>query len=138
MRKIIKTTLMILLVLLVSSCATTPLTIDEKYDLDNQLELVSAINKYRLMSWEMVDSQSLILQTGVSDYYLVVLLRPSTGLMTTESIGVSSTGSSVRSGFDNVTVVSSGMKDTYVIHRIYKLKDSQQAREIKAQLRAKR
>jgi hypothetical protein len=101
------------------------------------LEQVTEIYKYRLHSWQTVDRQSFILQTGPSDYYLIVLRRPSNELMFSEHIAISTTGSSVRSGLDEVTVAHSGIKDSYLINKIYKLKDSQQAREIEKQLSGK-
>jgi hypothetical protein len=133
--KTLARSLMIVSALILFACATTkPLSINEKYDLDDQLEQVTEIYKYRLHSWQTIDRQSFILQTGPSDYYLVVLRRPSNELMFTENIAISTTGSSVRSGLDKVTVSQSGMTETYIINKIYKLKDSQQARDIEKQL----
>jgi hypothetical protein len=108
---------------------------NEKYDLDDQLERVNEIYKYRLDSWQTVDRQSLIVQTGPSDYYLIILRRPSNEILFSESISISTSGSSVRSGFDQVTILEADMDYGYLISKIYKLKDSQQAREIKKQLR---
>jgi len=138
MRNNAKYILIISAILLIYSCATTQPADEKKYDMDDQLELVSDINKYRLISWETVDHQSFVLKTGVSECYLIVLIRPSSLLMSCDSISISSTGSTVKSGFDDVTVVSSGMKESYRIHKIYKLKDSQQTKEIKAQLSGKK
>lgn len=110
---------------------------DEKYNLDDQLEAVTEIHKYTMRSWEKVDSQSFVLQTGAGTYYLIVLIRPSTELMFTENMKISSTGSSVKPGFDKVTVYQAGKAEEYVINKIYKFKDYEQVKEIEAQLTGK-
>ena len=122
---------------LISACAGTPLKSLEKYDLDSQLEPVSEILRYNLMGWETVDNQSLILQTSPSQYYLIVLIYPSDQLMYAEHISISNTGDMVKSGFDKVTVYGSPMHDTYVIEKIYKLKDRDQVNAIREQLTRK-
>jgi hypothetical protein len=106
----------------------------EKYNLDSQLESVEDISKFSMMSWEHVDRMSFILQTTPSDYYLFILNRPSNELPFAENIRVSSTGSSVRPGYNNVTVYGVSSKDDYVIDKIYKFKDYDQAKEIRKQL----
>jgi hypothetical protein len=87
------------------------------------------------MSWEKVDNQSIILQTGPSDYYLIVLLQPSHSLVFSEAIGISDTRDMIKSGFDNVVVEDSAGTNSYIIHKIYKLENRQQAKEIKKRLK---
>jgi hypothetical protein len=110
---------------------------DEKYNLDDQLEAVTEIHKFTMRSWEKVDRQSFVLQSGAGTYYLIVLVRPSTELMFTETVKISNTGSSVKPGFDTVTVYQSGKAEEYVINKIYKFKDYDQVKEIEAQLTGK-
>jgi hypothetical protein len=57
--------------------------------------------------------------------------------MFTETIKISSTGAVVKPGFDRVTVYQSGGSSDYVIGNIYKPKDEQQMKEIRAQLTGK-
>ena len=134
MKSAIKMFWVFTLLFMITSCATTPPAIPEKYNLDNKLEEVKEITSYRVNGWERVDTQSLILNSNVNDYYLLVLDRPLTGLITSESIGVSSTTTSIKAGFDRIYVRDSVGVEYYTIDRIYKLKGREQAREIRAQL----
>jgi hypothetical protein len=126
------------MLVMLSACAgTKSFQHDEKYNLDDQLEAVDQIHKYTMKSWETVDSQSFVLQTGAGSYYLMVLIRPSSEIMFTETIKISTTGSAVKPGFDRVTVYQAGMSNDYTINKIYKFKDYDQVKEIKAQLTGK-
>lgn len=120
--------------LILSACATAPVSMSEKYNLDNQLESVANISKFNMMSWEHVDRMSFILQTTPSDYYLFVLNSPSDELPFAENIHISSTGSFVRPGYNNVIVFGVNSNERYVIYKIYKFKDYEQAKEIRKQL----
>ena len=117
-----------------SACASTPIKTPEKYDLADQLKPVSEILKYNIMNWYAVDNQSLIVQTAPSQYYLIVLLRPSTQLLFSEYISISNTGSVVKQGFDKVTVYSSPYIDSFVIDKIFKLEGRDQAKAVTKQL----
>jgi len=120
--------------LFLSACATAPVSTTEKYNLDNQLESVAEITKFNMMGWEHVDRMSFILQTTPSDYYLFVLNHPSDELPFTENIHISSTGSFVKPGYNNVTVYGINSTEKYVINKIYKFKDYEQVKEIRKQL----
>jgi len=122
---------------ILSGCAVTPVNTSEKYNLDNQLESVAEISKFNMMGWEHVDTMSFILQATPSDYYLFVLNRPANELPFSENIHVSSTGSYVRPGYNNVTVYGVNSNDDYVIDKIYKFKDYEQVKEIRKQLTGK-
>ena len=138
MKQMTVLTVLAIALLTFSGCAGLhPFQHDEKYNLDDQLEMVTQIQKYTMRDWQKVDSQSFVLQTGASNYYLIVLLHPSTELMFAETIKISSTGAVVKSGFDKVTVYQAGRGQDYVIHKMYKFKDRQQMTEIKAQLTGK-
>jgi len=117
-----------------SVCAAAPAEIPAKYNLDNQLEKVSEISKYNFMSWDKVDKQSFILQTSPSDFYLIVLSNPSDRLLFSESIQIPDTNSMVKPGYNNVIVKGNGFKDTCIINKIYRFKDSKQVKEIRDQL----
>ena len=67
---------MFLIVSLVSACATTPVILPEKYNLDNNLEAVNQIKAYKIIDFENVDNQSIILEVGHHEYYLLVLRQP--------------------------------------------------------------
>jgi len=119
----------------ISSCAAGLLPLPEKYSLDGQLEPVTKIYKYGLIEWEKVDQQSLILRTGPSDYYLLVLKTPSYELLFTNSIRLSSTVSMIRAGMDQVIIYGAGdIKVSYTIERIYRIKGNKQMLAIKKQL----
>jgi len=117
-----------------SVCSVATAEIPAKYNLDNQLEKVSEISKYNFMSWDKVDNQSFILQTSPSTYYLIVLSSPSDRLPFTETIQIPDTNAMVKPGYNNVIVQGNGFKDTYVINKIYKFKDFEQVKKIKALL----
>ena len=124
--------------LLMSSCATGRIELPEKYVLDNQIESVSHISKYQgYSSWDTVDNQSFILQTSPSNYYLIVLQIAVTEERFSESIKISSSGSRVRAGMDTVTFLGQSVKyPPYRIEKIYRLKDREQVRTIREQIRA--
>jgi hypothetical protein len=120
--------------IIASACAGAPLKIPDKYNLDSQLEKVPDISKYNMMSWERIDSRSFVLQTAPGDYYLIILSSPAVNLPFAESIHISSTGSMVRPGYNNVHVIGDGTDDSYVINKIYRFKGYEQVKSIKAQL----
>ena len=119
---------------MISACAGAPVKIPDKYNLDSQLKNVPDISKYNMMSWERIDSRSFVLQTAPGDYYLIILSSPAVNLPFAESIHISSTGSMVRPGYNNVRVIGDGTDDSYVINKIYRFKDYEQVKSIKAQL----
>lgn len=108
-----------------------------KYNLDNQMERVSEISKYNFMSWEKVDNQSFVLQTGPADYYLIVLSSPSDRLNFAETIEIPDTNAMVKPGYNNVIVHGIGSTDTYIINRIYRFKDQAQVKIIREQITGK-
>ena len=119
---------------LVMACATGPIKLPEKYNFDNKLEEVKEIYSFRINSWTSIDYQSLILKANVGDYYLVILRRPAHGLPFSQAIGLKMTVSNLTSGFDNIIVADSFGSESYIIEKIYKLKDREQAHEIRKQL----
>jgi hypothetical protein len=130
-----QTVILCILFFIISACATTQGKKADKYNLDDQLEVVSDITRYNLMSWETVDNQSFILQTSPSQFYLIVLIQPSNDLVFTESISISHTGAMIKPGYDRVTVFGPTKSEPYVIDKIFKLKDREEAKAIKAQLK---
>ena len=135
MKAITKIIFILITSIMAAACATTPITLPEKYNLDNELVQVTQIYKFRQISWEKIDNQSIILRTGPSDYYLIVLLQPSHSLVFSEAIGISDTSDMIKAGFDNVVVEDSAGTNSYIIHKIYKLEDRQQPKEIKKWLK---
>lgn len=133
----VKTAMIVGLMLMAACAGMKSFQHDEKYNLDDQLEVVTEIHKYTMRGWETVDRQSFVLRTGPGTYYLIVLTGLSTELMFTESLKVSNSGATVKAGFDRVTVYQSGRGVDYVIHKIYKFRDYEQVREIRAQLTGK-
>ena len=135
MKVMIKVFSVFALLLMVVSCATTPNALPEKYNLDNELEVIKQINTFRVSSWEEVDIQSVILRANVSDYYLLVLRRPMHTRISGLSIGISSSISSIKPGFDRIFLKDLAGKQEYVIEKIYRLEGREQAKEIKERLR---
>lgn len=136
MKAITKLTGIFLISLLAAACATTPFKIEDKYNFDNELQEQEEVSNFRIDSWESIDYQSLILKTDVNNYYLIVLQRPAPSLPFSESIGVTVTVTNVRSGFDKIIVTDSYSTESYIIYKMYKLKDREQAAEIKKRLKS--
>jgi hypothetical protein len=135
MKAITKLISIFIISLVATACATTPVTLPEKYSLDNELVEATEIYNFRINSWEPVDNQSLIFRTDVNDYYLIILQQPALSLPFSENIGVTLTVDKVKPGYDNVVIKDSAGIQSYIIHKIYKLKDQQQAIEIKKRLK---
>jgi len=119
------------------ACSAEPAELPAKYNLDNQMQKVSEISKYNFMSWETIDNQSFVLQTGPSDYYLIILSSPSDKLIFAETIKIPDTNSMIKPGYNNVIVQGSGYTDTYIINRIYRFKDYAQVKTIREQITGK-
>ena len=137
MNRIKQISIISILLFALSACATAPSDTSGKYDLDGQLEPVTEVLKYNLMSWDAIDSRSFILQTAPSQFYLIVLIRHSDQLPFAETISITSTGAVVKPGYDKVTVYGSPQVDTFVIDKIYKLENREQGTAIKEQLRGR-
>ncbi len=139
MKNIKKLICFIFIPFIVTSCATMQAKIPEKYNLDKELERVDQISNFRISGWEDVDKQSIILKANIHDYYLLVLDRPMIDWITGFTIGISGTSLNISPGFDRIYVKdSSGIQSNYIINKIYKLKGSDQVKEIKDRLRKKR
>ena len=123
------------ILLTVSACATTPMTDPEKYNLDDQLERVMAIDNFHMVGWNRVDTQSFILQTNSNEFYLVVLNVPSYQLSFAENITVNTSGSRVRAGNSSVVVYGENTDNTFLIDKLYKFKDAGQIQTIVEQIR---
>ena len=130
-----------LLLIMVVSCATTPHTIPEKYNLDNEFEAIDRVYAPNNSSWEKVDNQSVILRTNLTDYYLLVLSRPMYGRMyiiiTEYSQGIfhNGEGYNITPGINWISAKSAAGIDDYIIEKIYKLEGKEQAEEIRERLR---
>ena len=100
MKVMIKVSSIFALLVMVVSCATTPRTLPEKYNLGNDLEEVNQISTLRVSGWENVDNQSLILRASLkairSDYYLLVLRRPIDATYSNFSIAIENTAAKNR------------------------------------------
>lgn len=112
------------ILVLVSACATVPLTDPEKYNFDDQLESVAMIDQFTMSGWNRIDTQSFVLQSGSSSFYLIVLKIPSYELPFAESIQVQASGSMVRAGNSSVIVQTENSQNSFVIEKIYKFRDA--------------
>lgn len=107
----------------ISGCASSPLIIDEKYQFP-EFEQVDSISRLNLHGWETVDNQSLIVQLGPSQYYLLVLRNRMPDLNFAETILFTATGNRIEAGLDCVEVVGPSCTPEampVVIDTIYKL-----------------
>jgi hypothetical protein len=136
MKAITKLKGILLISLLAAACATTPFKVPDKYNFDNELQEQKEISNFRIDSWQKIDYQSLLIITNINDYYLVILDYPAESLPQSERIGVTVTVDRVKSGLENIIVSDSGSTKSYGIHKIYKLKDREQALEIKKRLQS--
>jgi len=135
MKAIIKVSLIIVLFIMVVSCATTPRALPEKYSLDNDLEAVDQISTFKDITWREVDKQSIIIEVNWRDYYLLVLRRPLYSMFYLHTLGIDGALHTIRSGIDRIVVNDSTGTWYYVIDKIYKLKDWEQAEKIKERLK---
>lgn len=137
MKAITKFTGILIISFLALACATTPFKVEDKYNFDNELTETTDIYSFRINGWQSIDYQSLIIETNVKDYYLLILNRPALELPFAESIGITLTADRLKSGFDQIIVADFSGTESYYIHKIYKLKDHEQATEIKKRLKQK-
>jgi len=129
MKTFFKISISAVFLLTVSACAIGPIQVPEKYALDGQLEQVKSIFKYGITDWEEVDTQSLILQKGPGEYYLLVLKIPAPELPFLNRIKLTATGDMIRAGMDDVVLYNiSHIRQSYPIDKIYRFKDSEQMR----------
>lgn len=126
----ISTVLCIFMCLL--ACASEPVKLNEKYVFPD-LPGVKSILNYRLQSWNVIDSQSLIVQTGPSRYFLLILQQANMDLPFSENILISSTAGTVESGLDTVSAAQSPMIKT-AIERIYELRGQEQLKSVRQQI----
>jgi hypothetical protein len=121
---------------LAAACATSPLQTDPRYRFSGYEE-VDSIAGYSVMGWEPVDSQSLIVQTGPSSYYLLILSHRVSDLNFAESIALSSTGNRIEAKFDCVRVVDRSCTSQIPapIQTIYRLEGRASVQEVKDQIR---
>jgi Family of unknown function (DUF6491) len=87
-------------------------------------EPVDSIPNYRLDGWNYVDPTHLIMHGGPSEKYLLELMTPCRDLSHVETIGVSSTASSLTK-FDTVLLRGAGgiaqqcpIKQIYRLHKV--------------------
>jgi hypothetical protein len=126
----------LLTTLSMQGCAASPVTIDSVYTFD-EYEQVDSISILNLQGWEVIDNQSLIVQTGPSNYYLLVLRNKMPDLNVAETILFSSTGTRIVAGMDCVEVVGptcSPEAIPVVIDTIYKLGGRDDVQRIRRQI----
>lgn len=128
---------LILAAFLITGCTSNPVLPDARYSFP-EYEQISSLSNFSLMGWDAVDSQSLIIQTGPSDYYLLILGRKMHDLNFAETIILSSTGNRIEARFDCVEVVEPrcpGGSIPAVIQTIYRLPGSESVEYVKKRIR---
>ena len=109
-------------------------TLDEKYYFDN-LETVDRFNNWSINGWNVIDQRSLIVHASPSRAYLIILDRRLWDLRHSETIGISSTASSITSRFDTVRVFNRhGINIPARIVKIYRLEGKEQRRQVRHQI----
>lgn len=129
----------ILLLALLTACTTTPLQIDSRYDF-TEFEQVDYITRSSISGWQAIDSQSLIVETGPSRFYLLILNHPMRDLNYAESIAISATGNRIEAKFDCVEAIGpqcTGGDIPAAINRIYRLDDRESVSYAKDRIRGK-
>lgn len=126
----------VLLIINLSGCATDPLVIDNKYNF-TEFEQVDSFSILNLMSWESVDSQSLIVQTAPSVFYLLILRQKLNDLNVADAILLSSTGARVEVNRDCIEAIGPMCEgeSPVIIYRIYKLNDDESVEYTKKRIR---
>lgn len=123
----------LVLMVMVSACATAIPQIPEKYALDKQLEQVNEIQDCRFDEWVEVDQKSLILRNRSEEYYLLVLQIPAYDIVFGE--GVEFFRSTLRPNRClRIGNYALSPVPQYTIERIYKINDREQMHAIKDQL----
>jgi len=138
-----KVSSILVLFIIVVSCATTQTTAPEKpsnlpakYNLDDDLKELNQIAAVKKSDFEEVDNQSVILKANRGEYYLLVLREPIDPLISKQrTMGLESSESTVPSGIGRIYMKHSSGTQYYVIEKIYRLKGRKQAEEIKERLR---
>jgi len=132
--------ILVFAVFLSASAPASAIQVPDKYNLGNQLEQVHKFWRTRIIDWEAIDTQSLVIETSPSHYYLLVLSIPSYDLpMKMNRIGITNSGSSIREGIDSVIVSGAAhYRNTYPIERIYKIDGSKEMRAIINQLQGQK
>jgi hypothetical protein len=121
---------------LLFGCSTTPLVIDDKYRF-SEFETVDSITSHRISGWQSIDSQSLIVETSPSTWYLLVLMHKVRDLNFSEAITLSATGTQIQAKFDCVQVESTRCLASTAapIDTIYKLNDRSSVQYVKNRIR---
>jgi len=119
---------------LISGCAAGNIQMPQKYALEDQLERVDWIYKQRIRDWEKVDNQSLIIEISPGAYYLMVLKIPARELLFQNRISLSSTGSRIRAGLDDLILYNAHMRVRYPIEKIFKIRGRTKMHSVRDQL----
>jgi hypothetical protein len=85
--------------------------------------------------WTPVDHQSLIMRTGPSEYYLLVLQTPLFEIMFSEDISIYCMNNVLKAGSDYVEFPRYNNNVRYTIKRIYKINSLEQMHAVRYQLK---
>ncbi|NNE36854.1 MAG: hypothetical protein HKN08_01010, partial [Gammaproteobacteria bacterium] len=115
---------------------TTPLVVDQKYSFP-EFESVHSISHYRINNWQHIDSQSLIVQTAPSEYYLVVLRSKIRDMSFSERVSFTSTGTQIQAKFDCVQVndIRCSAGQASPIEKIYRLNSKADVSYVREKIR---
>jgi hypothetical protein len=122
---------------LVSGCVGDPVTPDAKYTF-TEFESIESVSNMNLSGWEVIDARSIVVHTGPSDYYLLILGHAMSDLHSAETILLTSTGNRIEARFDCVEIVEpscSPRSTPAIISTIYKLKDSSSISYVRDKIR---
>ena len=132
MKIMMKMFLIIALLIVVASCATTPIVLPDRYNLDADLQEVTRLLVAGSSNWEQVDNQSVMFTATGGKRYLVILERPLEEM--SSKIGFPGNISSITAGHDKIYVGSSSNKRYYTMEKIYELEGMDQVKEVKERL----
>ena len=137
MKLMMKLFAIVALLAMTASCVTTtttPAALPEKYNLDNELKAVKRIDAINVSNWDQVDKQALIFTANGGEFFLAVLDRPLETDIARQVIGIVDQKSTITAGFDKFFIRAAKGRQYYLIEKIYKLADRDQAKQMKEKL----
>lgn len=129
--KLLKSTLLIALAVVMTACASRYTLSDAErtaaygeFIKSQPLTEVKNIRSFRLTGWRALGEEYLILNTGVKRPYLLKLKSKCFNLDYGQAIKINQSGSVLQANFDSISVLGEMQMKCY-IHRIYKLNEEQ-------------
>ncbi len=108
--------------------------IKDKYNFDNELKQAKGVVNAKILNWDTIDPQSLIIRTDANDYYLVILDQPAPSLPFKDHVDMQLRIEKAMPGSDDLIITDAMHMELYPVCRIYSLRNLEQANKIKGQI----